>query len=79
MTVRLPKPIAEYFAATNTDDAGHVDACFAEAAAVREEGRDIRGRAAVRAWARQARRKYRFLAEEWPSRRRATAPSLPPI
>ena len=62
MTVKMPKTLAEYFAAANTDDADRVAACFAEDAVVRDEGRDIHGRAAVRAWAEEARRKYRFHA-----------------
>ena len=63
MRAKLPKSLAEYFAAANTDDADRVAACFAENAVVRDEGRDIRGRGAVRAWAEAARRKYRFHAE----------------
>lgn len=63
MTVKLPKSLAEYFAAANTDDADRIAACFAENAVVRDEGRDIRGRSAVRAWAEDTRRKYRFHAE----------------
>ena len=63
MTVTLPKALAEYFAAANTDDADRVAACFAADAVVRDEGRDIRGRDAVRAWAAEVRRKYRFHAE----------------
>jgi ketosteroid isomerase-like protein len=63
MTVKLPKPLAEYFAAANTADADRVAACFAEDAVVRDEGRDIHGRHAVRAWAQETRRKYRYHAE----------------
>lgn len=58
-----PKSIIEYFAAANTDDADRIAACFAEDALVRDEGRDIHGRSAVRAWAAETRRKYRFHAE----------------
>ena len=61
--VELPQAIGEYFAAANTDDADRVAACFAEDAVVRDEGRDIRGRSAVRAWAKETRRKYHFHAE----------------
>jgi len=63
MTVKLPEPLGEYFEAANTDDAQRVAACFAEDAVVHDEGRDFVGRAAVRAWADEARRKYRFQAE----------------
>src|SRR5258706_7521859 len=59
----LPKPLAEYFAAANGDNADRVAACFAEDAVVRDEGRDIHGRGAIRAWAKETRRKYRFHAE----------------
>jgi ketosteroid isomerase-like protein len=63
VTVKLPEALAEYFAAANTDDADRVAACFAADAVVRDEGRDIHGRVAVRAWAEESRRKYRFQAE----------------
>jgi ketosteroid isomerase-like protein len=63
MTVKLPEPLTEYFAAANTDDADRVAACFAEDAVVRDEGRDIHGHRAVRAWAQETRRKYRYHAE----------------
>jgi ketosteroid isomerase-like protein len=63
MSVKLPEPLTEYFAAANTDDADRVAACFAEDAVVRDEGRDIHGQRAVRAWAQETRRKYRYHAE----------------
>ncbi len=63
MTVKLPASVAEYFAAHNGDDAGRVAACFAEDATVRDQGRDIHGREAIRAWAAETRRRYRFRAE----------------
>jgi ketosteroid isomerase-like protein len=63
MTVKLPTTIAEYFAASNSDDANRVAACFANDAVVHDEGHDIRGQNAVRAWAEETRRKYRYHAE----------------
>ena len=63
MTVQLPKPLAEYFAAANTDDARRIAACFAEDAVVHDEGRDICGQRAIRAWAEETRRKYRYHVE----------------
>jgi len=60
--VQVPQAIADYFAAANTDDADRVAACFADDAVVRDEGRDIRGRSAVRVWAQDTRRKYRYHA-----------------
>ena len=59
----LPKPLAEYFAAANAGDADRVAACFAEGAVVRDEGGDIHGRDAIRAWAKETRRKYRYHAQ----------------
>jgi ketosteroid isomerase-like protein len=63
MAVTLPKSVAEYFSAANTDDADRVAACFAADAVVRDEGRDNHGRDAIRRWAQEVRRKYRFHAE----------------
>jgi hypothetical protein len=40
-----------------------VTACFAEDTVVRDEGRDIHGQGAIRVWAAEVRRKYRFHAE----------------
>ncbi|CAN7602037.1 nuclear transport factor 2 family protein [Phenylobacterium sp. LjRoot225] len=63
MDLELPEPVETYFAAANTDDADLVAACFTETAFVHDDGQDIHGREAVRAWAAEARRKYRFHAE----------------
>jgi ketosteroid isomerase-like protein len=63
MAVKLPEPIAAYFAAANTDDADRVVLCFAKDAMVRDEGGKYRGSSAIRAWAEEVRRKYRFYAE----------------
>lgn len=63
MAVKLPLPFARYFEAANGDDADAVAASFAADAHVRDEGRDHHGRDAVRAWAADARRRYRFQAE----------------
>ena len=61
--MKLPITIAEYFAAANSDDADRVAACFANDAVVHDEGRNIRGLSAVRVWAEETRRKYRYRAE----------------
>ena len=63
MTVQLAQPLAEYFAAANADDPDRVAACFAENAIVHDEGGEMQGRAAIRAWAAEVRRKYQFHAE----------------
>jgi ketosteroid isomerase-like protein len=63
MTVKLPEPVASYFAGANARDADGVAASFTEDAIVHDEGGVYRGRAAIRAWAEEAGRKYRFLVE----------------
>ena len=58
----LPEPVGEYFAAANSRDPDRVAACFAENAIVRDEGREIRGRSAIRGWAEHSGRSYRYTA-----------------
>ena len=59
MSTNLPAPIAAYFAAENTDDAGVFTACFSHDAVVLDEGRTIQGIAAIKAWKVDAKAKYR--------------------
>lgn len=61
--MNLPEPLREYFAAANARDADRIAACFADDGFVRDEGHDIRGRDAVRAWADETGRKYRYRAD----------------
>jgi ketosteroid isomerase-like protein len=63
MNLTLPEPLSEYFAAANAEDADRVAACFAANAVVRDEGRDIRGRDAIRTWAEETSRKYHHRAD----------------
>ncbi len=63
MALSLPSAVESYFAAANTTDADAVAACFTADALVHDEGHDIRGRDAIRAWAADARAKYSFRAE----------------
>jgi len=60
MPVNLPDALIEYFAAANSDDAARVAACFTSDGVVHDERRDIRGQAAIRAWAAETQRKYRY-------------------
>ena len=60
MSVELPKPIAAYFAATNTHDVDAMLVPFAEAATVRNEGQQRGGLAAIRDWMEGTIRKYGF-------------------
>jgi hypothetical protein len=55
----LPKSIAAYFAGSNAHDADACAACFMDDAVVRDEGRERRGTAAIRAWKVEVTEKYR--------------------
>ena len=47
MSIKLPKPIAAYFAAENAADAGALARCFASDGIVHGEGGSFAGRAAL--------------------------------
>jgi ketosteroid isomerase-like protein len=61
--IELPKPIEAYIVGSNAHDADACAACFAEDAIVRDEGREMRGVAAVRDWMNAAIAKYRHTLE----------------
>jgi hypothetical protein len=50
MDIALPAPIEIYFASENAHDPSAIDRCFAADAIVRDEGRTIKGVAAINAW-----------------------------
>jgi hypothetical protein len=56
-----PHPIAAYFVAANAHDSDATVACFTDGAIVHDEGREMRGYAAIRAWKEQTDAKYRPL------------------
>ena len=58
MSLELPPVVAAYFDAANKGNAESAALCFAEHAVVRDEGRDMRGRAAIRAWKEESHDKY---------------------
>ena len=58
MNIKLPPPIAAYFAAANAHDMDTVLRCFAAEAVVHDEGQEIRGAAAIRAWKEHTDQKY---------------------
>ncbi len=62
MTVKLPKPIAAYFAA-DTADGEAVSHCFAENALVKDEGHTYHGRAAIKKWKDESAAKYQYTCE----------------
>lgn len=62
MTLKLPKPVAAYFAADRADGEA-VSRCFAENAVVKDEGHTYNGRAAIRKWKEEASAKYEYTCE----------------
>jgi len=63
MTPELPRAIEAYIAGSNAHDADACAACFADDAVVRDEGREMRGVAAVREWMSAAIAKYQHTVE----------------
>jgi hypothetical protein len=59
MSLDLPTPVSNYFRATNAQDVDAMLSAFADEASVRDEGRDMIGRAAIREWIEDTTRKYR--------------------
>jgi hypothetical protein len=59
----LPDILDRYFTAQNAHDIDAMTACFATNAAVRDEGRDIVGRDAIRSWKEDTSARYRITAE----------------
>ena len=69
MTAKLPRVLADYFAATNAHDVGVMIAAFTEDATVHDEGRDHVGVAAIRAWMNETIEKYDYKVEPLESSR----------
>ena len=63
MPINLPKPVAAYFAAEKTQDAGALARCFAADGVVRDEGGTFTGTAAIERWNAAARAKYHHTVE----------------
>ena len=63
MNVIVPNPVATYLAADKAKDTEMLGECFREDAVVRDEGREHRGVAAIKAWHREANAKYRYVLE----------------
>lgn len=63
MAADLPDILKRYYAAQNAHDVEAMVACFAPDAHVHDEGRDHRGRAAIRGWKRETSAKYRVAVE----------------
>src|SRR5712664_687118 len=63
MTLDAPEPIAAYLAAEEAKDADALSRCFTEDGTVHDEGRDYRGRDAIRRWKQAADEKYRYVLQ----------------
>ena len=63
MTLDAPEPIAAYLAAEEAKDADALSRCFVEDGIVHDEGRDYRGRDAIRQWKQGADEKYRYVLQ----------------
>ena len=63
MNTNVPGPVATYLAAEKAKDTQTLGQCFREDAVVRDEGREHRGVAAIKAWHREANAKYRYVVE----------------
>jgi hypothetical protein len=61
--IRLPEPIARYFAADAAADASALAQCFLEDGVVTDEGGTFRGAAEIRLWNEGAKEKYRYTVE----------------
>jgi hypothetical protein len=61
MKLNVPEPVAAYFAAEEAKDADKLSLCFVEDGTVHDEGRDYRGREAIRQWKQEADKKYQYV------------------
>jgi hypothetical protein len=63
MTIALTGPVPAFFEAERTRDLEALARCFGEHAVVRDEGRTIEGRDAIKRWMKEAMSKYHHTAE----------------
>ncbi|CAN7178208.1 nuclear transport factor 2 family protein [Mesorhizobium sp. LjNodule214] len=63
MTIKLPQPLVDYFAAKNRHDIDGMLVPFSPDATVRDEGETHQGPAAIRNWMEATTRKYRVTVE----------------
>ena len=63
MDIDLPTPIATYVAAENSGDDEALAQCFSEDAVVRDEGKTMKGLAAIKQWKAETRTKYQHTIE----------------
>ena len=63
MPLNLPAPVVAYIAAENGDDVTVPARCFAENAVVQDEGRTMKGLAAIQRWKTETKQKYHYTVE----------------
>ena len=63
MALDVPGPVAAYLAGEVAKDADAISCCFTEDGSVHDEGRDYRGRDAIRQWKQAADEKYRYVLQ----------------
>jgi hypothetical protein len=63
VAARLATPIASYIAAENQGDVEAMSQCFAADAVVRDEGKTIKGLAAIKRWKAETKKKYQHTVE----------------
>jgi hypothetical protein len=63
MSITLRPPIDLYFTSENAHDLSAIDRCFAPGGVVRDEGKIIKGSAAIKAWRVETSRKYHHTVE----------------
>jgi len=59
MSINLQPPLSTYFAAKNAHDVDAILDVFSDKASVRDEGRTMIGRDAIRDWLNEVTRKFR--------------------
>lgn len=63
MSLNLPQPILDYFAADRLSNGDAVAQCFSENATVQDEGRSHHGVSAIRRWKTESSLKYTYTVE----------------
>jgi uncharacterized protein (TIGR02246 family) len=63
MTFTVPEPVNSYLAAEAAKNADAISRCFAPDGVVLDEGREYRGRDAIRLWKAAADAKYQYVLE----------------
>ena len=63
MDIPLPPPVALYFTSENAHDPSAIERCFAADAIVCDEGKTIKGTAAIKSWRVETTQKYDHTVE----------------